>query len=65
MVRQANPASPALDDEVGPTARRGILHLLAHAQELGALEFDLFSLDKTKVQGRQPDGVKETPQGYG
>lgn len=65
MVGQSNPASLAFDDEVGSTAGRGVLHLLAHAQELGALELDLFRCanKKAKAKGRQPDRKNRCFQG--
>lgn len=41
MVGQANTAPPAVNAEIHPAARRCVLHFLAHAQELGALELNL------------------------
>lgn len=44
MVGQTDPAPQAGSTEVRPTARRGVFHLLAHTQELGALELNLLCL---------------------
>ena len=50
MIGQADPSSPAFDGEVGSPARCRVLHLLAHSQQLRALELHLFGLE-SHVQG--------------